>query len=139
MPSGEDRSVDRRSRSRPAAKRRFSGARQHRAEHENRRAHLANHVVGRDGRGDLAGLEADLSAEFALLDAGDAVETPSWFIKWLKLSTSARRGRLARVSFSSVRSAQGIRVSAAFFAPEIGMSPLSWLPPLIQMLSIDAV
>jgi hypothetical protein len=38
-----------------------------------------------------------------------------------------------------VRRAQGINVSAAFFAPEMGMSPLSLLPPLIQMLSIGAV
>jgi len=34
-----------------------------------------------------------------------------------------------------VRSAHGISVNAAFFAPLIGISPLSLFPPLIQMLS----
>jgi len=42
------------------------------------------------------------------------------------------------VSFSSVRSAQGIKVNAAFFAPLMGISPLSVFPPLIQMLSTRA-
>jgi hypothetical protein len=32
-----------------------------------------------------------------------------------------------------------MRVSAAFFAPLIGISPLSLLPPLIQMLSTAAL
>ncbi len=57
------------------------------------------------------------------LTPATAVETPSWFNKWLKVSTSARRGRLASVNFSSVSRAHGISVSAAFFAPLIGISP----------------
>ena len=64
------------------------------------------------------------------------VDTPNWFIKCWKLSMSARRGRLRRVSGSSVSSAQGISVSAAFLAPEIGMLPDSGLPPRMMILSI---
>ena len=41
------------------------------------------------------------------------VETPSWLSRWPNVSTSARRGRLASVSFSSVSSAHGSNVSAA--------------------------
>ena len=51
-----------------------------------------------------------------------AVEAPSWLSRCPKLSTSASRGRLRSVSGSSVSSAHGISVSAAFFAPEIGDS-----------------
>ena len=48
------------------------------------------------------------------------VETPNWFIRCWKPSISASRGRLRSVSGSSVSSAQGSSVSAAFLAPEIG-------------------
>ena len=64
------------------------------------------------------------------------VETPSWLSRWPKLSTSASRGRLPSVSGSSVSSAHGSRVSAAFLAPEMGIFPSRRLPPWIQMLSI---
>src|SRR3712207_8620476 len=50
------------------------------------------------------------------------VETPSWLSRCPKQSTSARRGRFLSVSGSPVRRAQGINVSAAFLAPEIGRS-----------------
>ena len=65
-----------------------------------------------------------------------AVEAPNWFRRWPKPSTSARRGRLRRVSGSSVSSAQGRRVSAAFLAPEIGRRPASRCPPRMRMRSI---
>ena len=67
------------------------------------------------------------------------VETPSWLRRWPKLSTSARRGKLPSVSFSSVSSAQGSRVSALFFALEIWISPSRRFPPWIQMLSTAAL
>jgi hypothetical protein len=40
---------------------RFAHPRQHRAEHQDRRAHLAHHVVGRDGRGDVARFQRHLA------------------------------------------------------------------------------
>ena len=46
------------------------------------------------------------------------------------------RGKLRRVTGSSVRSAQGIRVSAAFLAPEMGIVPERRLPPRMISLSI---
>ena len=52
------------------------------------------------------------------------------------LSTSAKRGKLRNVSGSSVSSAHGSKVSAEFFAPEIGMRPLRRLPPRIRILSM---
>ena len=52
--------------------RRLAGAGEQRPEHQHRRAHLAHHVVGCDGRGDLARLQRHPSAELALLDPGDA-------------------------------------------------------------------
>jgi hypothetical protein len=67
------------------------------------------------------------------------VETPSWLSKWPKLSTSASRGRFRRVRGSSVSRAQGSRVNAAFFAPEIGILPLSGLPPRMTIRSIGGV
>ena len=55
------------------------------------------------------------------------VETPSWLSRWPKVSTSASRGRLVSVSFSSVRSAQGmqrqrriLRAADRDFAVELG-------------------
>jgi hypothetical protein len=54
-------------------------------------------------------------------DPAIVVDTPNWFIRCWNPSMSASRGRLRSVSGSSVSSAQGSRVSAAFFAPEIGM------------------
>src|SRR3546814_7360536 len=50
-----------------------------------------------------------------------------------KLSTSARRGRLRSVTGSSVSSAHGISVSAAFLAPEMGRRPWRRLPPRMRM------
>jgi hypothetical protein len=64
------------------------------------------------------------------------VEMPNWFIRCWKPSMSARRGRLRRVSGSSVSSAQGSRVSAAFFAPEIGMVPEGACRPRMMILSM---
>ena len=69
-------------------------------------------------------------------DPAMVVEIPNWFIRCWNPSMSARRGRLRRVSGSSVRRAQGSRVSAAFFAPEIWMVPESGLPPRMMILSI---
>jgi len=51
-------------------------------------------------------------------------------------ATSASRGTLSRISVSSVKSPAIINGNAAFFAPEIGMVPLSLLPPTIRMRSI---
>ena len=69
-------------------------------------------------------------------DPSIVVDTPSWLSRCPKLSTSASRGRLRSVSGSSVSSAHGSKVSAAFFAPEIGILPWSGLPPLMMILSI---
>src|SRR5258708_37858188 len=49
---------------------------------------------------------------------------------------AARRGTLSRISVSSVRRPVIISGSAAFLAPEIGMVPLSLLPPTIRMRSM---
>jgi hypothetical protein len=43
---------------------------------------------------------------------------------------------LRKVSGSSVSNAQGISVNALFFAPEMGILPLSVLPPRTIILSI---
>jgi hypothetical protein len=67
-----------------------------------------------------------------------AVVTPNWFIRCWNPSMSASRGRLRSVNGSSVSSAQGISVRAAFFAPEIGMVPERRLPPSTMILSMDA-
>ncbi len=67
------------------------------------------------------------------------VETPNWLIKCWNLSISARRGRLRRVSGSSVSRAQGSSVSAAFLAPETGIVPERRRPPSMIILSIPAV
>jgi hypothetical protein len=67
------------------------------------------------------------------------VDAPNWLSRCWNPSMSARRGRFRRVSGSSVSSAQGSRVSAAFFAPEIGMVPERRLPPWMMILSIGAV
>src|SRR5437763_16202150 len=48
-------------------------------------------------------------------------------------ATSARRGTLSRTSVSSVSRLAIINGSAAVFAPEIGMVPLSLRPPLMRM------
>src|SRR5690606_32931853 len=64
-------------------------------------------------------------------------DTPNCVIRCWKLSISARRGRLRRVSGSSVRSAQGMSVSAAFFGPETGIVPDSRLPPRMMILSMN--
>src|SRR5918998_6427622 len=50
--------------------------------------------------------------------------------------TSARRGTLTSSSVSSVRRLAIIRGRAAFFAPEIGITPLSGAPPRITIRSI---
>src|SRR5215831_18394850 len=49
---------------------------------------------------------------------------------------SASRGTLCSVSFWSVSSDATISGSDAFFEPEMGISPLSWRPPLIRMRSM---
>jgi hypothetical protein len=49
---------------------------------------------------------------------------------------SASRGTLCSVSFWSVSSEATINGSEAFFEPEMGISPLSWRPPLIRMRSM---
>jgi hypothetical protein len=48
----------------------------------------------------------------------------------------AENALLSRISVSSVNSPAIISGSAAFFAPEIAMVPLSGLPPTIRMRSI---
>ncbi len=50
--------------------------------------------------------------------------------------TSASSGMFSSVSVSLVSSEAIISGSAAFLAPEIGMTPLSWFPPTIFILSI---
>src|SRR5688572_27346786 len=72
-------------------------------------------------------------------DPSIVVETPSWLSRWPKLSTSASRGRFLSVSGSSVRSAQGRRVRAAFLAPEMGILPSSLFPPRMTILSMRGV
>jgi len=51
---------------------------------------------------------------------------------------SARRGVLVRVSGSSVKSAAGISVRHAFFAPLIAISPFSGVPPRTAILSMTS-
>ena len=51
-------------------------------------------------------------------------------------TTSASRGALTRMSVWSVKSDAIIKGSVAFFAPEIGMVPLSRRPPTMRMRSI---
>src|ERR1019366_2927825 len=51
-------------------------------------------------------------------------------------ATSASRGTLSRISVSSLNRPAIINGSAAFFAPEIGMVPLSLLPPTMRMRSM---
>ena len=67
-----------------------------------------------------------------------SVETPNWLTRCPNMSTSARRGRLRSVSGSSVRSAAGMSVSAAFLAPDIWMRPSSGRPPRMMILSISS-
>src|SRR5216683_1762225 len=50
--------------------------------------------------------------------------------------TSARRGTLSRMSVWSVSRLAIISGSVAFFAPEIGIAPLSGRPPTMRMRSI---
>jgi hypothetical protein len=64
------------------------------------------------------------------------VDTPSMLSRCMKLSTSARRGRFLSSRISSVSSAQGISVSAAFLAPEMWMRPLRRLPPRMRIRSM---
>ena len=64
------------------------------------------------------------------------VETPWLLSRWPKVSTSARRGRFLSVSGSSLSSAHGISVSAAFLAPEIWILPDSGRPPRMMIWSI---
>ncbi len=52
-------------------------------------------------------------------DPSIVVDTPWPLSRCPNVSMSARRGRLRSVSGSSVSSAHGISVSAAFFAPEM--------------------
>src|SRR4030095_12412466 len=64
--------VDRPVADRAAARQRnggFSAPRQHRPQHQDRSAHLADHVVWRDGRGDFFRLKGHFAPDFALLDA----------------------------------------------------------------------
>src|SRR3954451_6953748 len=51
-------------------------------------------------------------------------------------ATSASRGTLSRISVSSVNKPAIIKGSAAFFAPEIGMVPLSLAPPTMRIRSM---
>src|SRR3954469_9160693 len=53
-----------------------------------------------------------------------------------KVTTSARRGTLSRTSVSSVRRLAIINGSVAFLAPEIGIVPVSGLPPTMRIRSI---
>jgi hypothetical protein len=52
------------------------------------------------------------------------------------VDTSRSRGTLVRVSGFAVRSAAHMIGSAAFFAPEMRISPASGRPPLIFSLSM---
>ncbi|CDO35070.1 hypothetical protein SPHV1_2190007 [Novosphingobium sp. KN65.2] len=69
-------------------------------------------------------------------DPAIIVETPNWFMRCWKPSISASRGRLRRVRGSSVSSAQGSSVSAAFLAPDTGIVPERRFPPSMMILSI---
>src|ERR1700733_1135526 len=51
-------------------------------------------------------------------------------------ATSASRGTLSRISVCSDSRPAIIKGNAAFFAPEIGMVPLSLLPPTIRIRSM---
>src|ERR1700722_739305 len=51
-------------------------------------------------------------------------------------ATSASRGTLSRISVCSDSRPAIIKGKAAFFAPEIGMVPLSLLPPTIRIRSM---
>ena len=59
-------------------------------------------------------------------------------MRW-SCTTSARRGTLSRISVSLVSRPAIISGRAAFFAPEIGIAPLSLLPPTMRMRSIFVV
>ena len=67
------------------------------------------------------------------------VEMPNWFRRCWKPSISANRGKLRKVSGSSVSKAHGSSVSALFFAPDIGIFPFSALPPRTIILSIARI
>ncbi len=53
------------------------------------------------------------------------------------MRTSESRGTFSRTSVSGVSRLAIIKGSAAFFAPEMGIDPLSLLPPTILMRSMD--
>ena len=140
-PSDAGRSAGCRSRSRraatPSPRRRARAAARARG---SRRASCGRCRRARRSRRCVAGAEASSPGRTRpCREPSTVVETPSWLSRWPKLSTSASRGRLRRVSGSSVSSAQGIRVSAAFFAPEIGMRPVKRLAAAMMIRSIRAV
>src|SRR5262245_257611 len=62
--------------------------------------------------------------------------TPIWPSSFAMVDTSRSRGRLERRSGRSVSSAAHMIGSAAFFAPEMRISPLSGRPPVILSLSM---
>src|ERR1700742_227085 len=56
-------------------------------------------------------------------------------MRW-SCATSASRGTLSRISVCSDSRPAIIKGNAAFFAPEIGMVPLSLLPPTMRIRSM---
>ena len=66
-----------------------------------------------------------------------SVRTPMFSSRRRMVRTSCRRGTLTSFTGSAVSSAAHISGSAAFLAPEMCTSPLSWRPPRISSLSIQ--
>ena len=95
-------------------------AREHRPEHQDRGAHLADDVVVGAVVGDRLGAD---DQHAALLQARDlAAERTASSAVIVRMSES--RGALVSVTGSSVSSAAGISVRQAFLAPEIGIDAL---------------
>ena len=66
----------------------------------------------------------------------EAQATPRLANNWLKNRVSAKFGILVSVSGSLVSNVAAMSFNAEFFAPEIGIVPLSVRPPVIFKLSI---
>ena len=119
---------------RAAARQRHVGmaeSAEQRAEHENRRAHRLDELVGREELLDAGGVDGD-AAVVAML--GRDSHAPA-------AASASSRCRSACGTLRSVTGPSASNVaarigSAAFFAPEIRTSPSSGLPPTIASLSM---
>jgi hypothetical protein len=112
---------------------RFAEAREQRAEHEDRRAHRLDQLVGRLARCDASGVERDAATVASLRSA----TTPRLRSSFSAVLTSWSCGTLTSVTGSSVSSAAQSSGSAAFLAPEIATSPSSRRPPRMISLSMN--